>query len=626
MGNSLTWRITAVLLLISFFLFVGCKSTDHFDTPDTTSPHSQKVVLATQTAVPTSTATPLSTPPHTNTPSPTPTSTPTATAVPIIAMGNPRAVILSTPEPQDNARCGIVDLLDFPLDPPDALNVSYGGPGFARFRGRYDQYHAGEDWQLLRGRANLGVPVYAIGHGRVTYAHPHGWGTDQGTIIIRHTFADGSSVLSFYGHMDPESVTLRAGDCVERGQKIAEIGQPRTPPHLHLEIRTHMPDEPGPGYWPVDPTIAGWLSPSQFIWNNRMASMPGVMWTRPFSSESIQYIDQIEENTFLALEDDQLVGLNAADGSLRWQRALTGTVTSALVDASQSLLYSVNRSGQVVAYPLVDTEEGTRTLSEEALWQVDLELVGLPTLLPLPDGGMVVSVRQDLTAVAANGDLLWQTKLEQAPLDWLLTADQLILTVTDRQGPIYSLTASGFQVWPIPLHGRPLRVGDQIWLYAPDGLYRLDTATQTAELLYQLLPHFLDLGSIVALPEGSAILAYRDHDDSRLIAFNPDGTVQWQRSYAQLGATELQLLLHNNQPYMLVQSGRDISTQLKLYAIDKQNSTLRHIFTGGTRTPLVGGNWFVSVNDDLLLINVGGGSMAALNPDRAVSLIFPVVR
>ena len=32
--------------------------------------------------------------------------------------------------------------------------------------------------------------------------------------------------------------------------------------HEHFEIRTHMPEEPGPGYWPTDPTEAGWLPPS----------------------------------------------------------------------------------------------------------------------------------------------------------------------------------------------------------------------------------------------------------------------------------------------------------------------------------------------------------------------------
>ena len=208
MGNWLIGRKTAVIFVVGFFLFAGCKSTDS-DAPLAALQSSQETALATNTAVPTPTATPLPTNTATATPSPTPTFTPTATAVPITITGDPRTVILAEPQPQDNALCGIVDTLDFPLDPPEALTVSYGGQGFGRFRSRYDQYHAGEDWQLLRGRANLGVPVYAIGHGRVTYAHPNGWGRDKGVIIIRHTFADGSTVLSFYGHMEPDSVTLQ---------------------------------------------------------------------------------------------------------------------------------------------------------------------------------------------------------------------------------------------------------------------------------------------------------------------------------------------------------------------------------------------------------------------------------
>ncbi len=618
MGKSWIGRKTAVILLIGILLFVGCRTVE-VDAPLAMLPSNQETVTATQTAVPTATPLPTHTP--TATPSPTPTVTPTATAVPITITGDPRTAILHDPEPQDNSWCGIVDLLDFPLDPPDALTVSYGGRGFGEFRSRYDQYHAGEDWQLVHGRSNLGVPVYAIGHGRVVWAHPHGWGTDQGVIIIRHIFADGSTALSFYGHMDPESVTLRSGDCVVRGQKIAEIGQPRTPPHLHFEMRTHMPDEPGQGYWPVDPTEAGWLPPSPFIWNQRMAAMPGVVWTRPFSTEGTRYIDQVDGNTLMVLEDGQLVGLDAADGSLRWQHALTETVTSAMVDASQPWLYATDQSGQLAAFSLLTGAEETTPLAADPRWLVDLDGVGAPTLLPLPDGGVVVSVRQDLTAVSANGDLLWQAELEQRPFDWLLTDDQLILTSSGQQGSIYSLTAAGLQAWPISLSGHLIQVGEQIWLYSHEGLYRLDPAAMTVEQLAPLALSRGNLVNIIALPDGGALIAHRDRDDARLIAFNPDGSVQWQRSYAQLGLGDLRLLRHNDRPYLLLQTGSDITTQFKLFAIDIPNSTLHHIFTGGSRTPQPNDNWFVSVNDELLLLNVGGGSMVGLDVETAVLLL-----
>lgn len=622
MGRSLTWPKAVAFPLVVFLLLAGCQAAGP-GAPPAAPPGSPVAALATPTAVPTATATPLPSPTATATPSPTASPTPTPTPLPIPVTGDPRAAILHDPEPQENALCGIVDLLDFPLDPPDALNVSYGGRGFGQFRSRYDLYHAGEDWQLVRGRSNLGVPVYAIGHGRVTYAHPYGWGTDQGTIIIRHTFADGRTVLSFYGHMDPDSVTLRAGDCVVRGQKIAEIGQPRTPPHLHFEIRTHMPDEPGPGYWGSDPTEAGWLPPSPFIWNNRMAAMPGVAWTRPGTAEDPQFVGVVNGNTLLALQDEELVGLDVADGRLRWRRTLTETVTSVVVDAHQTQLYMVTRPGQVTAYPLLAADEATTTLAEAPLWQVDLNKVGLPTLRPLPGGGVVVAVRQDLTAIAASGEVLWWARLAQPAADWLLTADQLILSVTGHQGPVYALTASGLQTWPMPLNGQPVSAGSQIWLATYDGLYRLDPLTMTADRLYQLPRSTLGAASVVALPDGGALLAHRELGGGRLIALRPDGTIQWQRAYKQPEVAEMQLLLHQGQPYLLVQTGSDITTQILLYAIDMQNPALQHIFTGGTRTPRPGGNWFVSANDTLLLINVGGGSLAALDPAVAFPLVFP---
>jgi murein DD-endopeptidase MepM/ murein hydrolase activator NlpD len=100
-----------------------------------------------------------------------------------------------------------VDVLDFPLDPPNGADAS-GGSDFGVFRSRYGKFHSGEDWWGVRGRQSFGEPVYAIGHGLVTYAEPEGWNRDKGVIIVRHIFDDGREVLSFYGHLDPPSVLL----------------------------------------------------------------------------------------------------------------------------------------------------------------------------------------------------------------------------------------------------------------------------------------------------------------------------------------------------------------------------------------------------------------------------------
>jgi murein DD-endopeptidase MepM/ murein hydrolase activator NlpD len=208
--------------------------------------------------------------------------------------------LMSIPVPQNGAPCGLVDTLDFPLNPPDGEDA-VGGGDFGNFRRRYDKYHTGEDWGF--GSSNFGSPVYSIGHGRVTYAQPLGWGVDQGVVIVEHTFRNGSTLLSFYGHLDPPSIILKAGDCVQRGDQVGEIGRPRTRPHLHFEIRSHMPDTPGPGYWPVDPTRAGWLPPSATISNYRLAISPGVRWTRPNISWSAKGIGVLNDDVFVAVED-----------------------------------------------------------------------------------------------------------------------------------------------------------------------------------------------------------------------------------------------------------------------------------------------------------------------------------
>tara|TARA_B100001248_G_scaffold226858_1_gene185019 strand:- start:2535 stop:3038 length:504 start_codon:yes stop_codon:yes gene_type:complete len=99
------------------------------------------------------------------------------------------------------------------------------------------------------GRPHLGIdiakpvgsPIYAAHSGRVVYTgsrHYRGFGK---LIILEHPSGWGS----MYAHLD--SYSVREGDWVERGQKIARIGMTgrTTGAHLHFELRKHKK--------PVDP-------------------------------------------------------------------------------------------------------------------------------------------------------------------------------------------------------------------------------------------------------------------------------------------------------------------------------------------------------------------------------------
>ncbi len=562
---------------------------------------------ATATLPPTATFTPSPTL------TPTPTPTPTPTAVPMIVSSNPRDARLRAPVAQAGAACGIVDVLDFPMDPPDAENVTRGGQDFGVYRDRYDSYHAGEDWWVSRGSGNFGLPVYSIGHGTVTYAEPLGWGRDQGIVIVRHIFSDGSTFLSFYGHLDPPSITLEAGECVVRGQKVGEIGRPRTPPHLHFEIRTHLPTEPGGGYWDVDPTQAGWLPPSQTIWEQRNTTAPGIIWSWPITEEGSVPVGLIDAQTFLLIVDQELVAVDLIDGSLQWRLAVDFAVAQAMVDETQQRMYVVSRQGEVVAYRLAQGADATLQPDPTPLWQQNLAVVGMPTLISMPDGGLLVAVRQRLFGLAVDGRLVWEAELPSDLLDWVMADNQLILASSGRSGMLWTVTTDGPEAWLDSRNGRFLAQGNLLLLYANDGLYRLDVARQTAVPFYSLPPTFGGSNDVVPLADGGILVLHSDSYDRRLIVLNPDGGLRWERSVRRSVPGNMTLHAAGSKVYLVSFNDRVANHDLSLYAIEYAQPELTHLFTGGTRLRGYNDTWVQLVGENLLLLQIGGGNLLALD-------------
>jgi murein DD-endopeptidase MepM/ murein hydrolase activator NlpD len=564
---------------------------------------------------PTPTPRPLPTATATATPSPTPTAT--ATALPLTAAGELRTGRLQPPVPQRGAPCGVVDLFDFPMYPPDAANVT-GGQDFGVFRQRYGRYHAGEDWWGASRQATLGLPVYSIGHGRVTYAQPLGWGRDQGVMIVEHKLQNGQTVYSFYGHLDPAAVLRRPGDCVARGDLIGQIGDPSSTPHLHFEIRSHAPQEPLGGYWSRDPMAAGWLPPSQFIWGQRIASAPGVQWTRPPLAGGRQPLGLVNGDTLLLVEEGALIGLNMPDGAVRWRYSGENGVTSAALDPARPVVYVTGRSGPVQALSLLDSRgepAGPPALS--LLWEVDLEMVlGTPTLIPLPEGGVIVFVRRQLFGIDAGGRLNWVHGSAGQPVGWLSLPDRLILSTAGGESGLWHVDGAGLHSWELGLSGYPILAGDSVWLHARDGLYRLDAARQTAALHYALPPGILGGSSAVAMPAGGLLLAHADGRDRRLLAFDGDGSLRWERSYGRLLNGRVQLFTTGGEVYLVAEESEGAPGNVSVFVLETANPRLYRVFSGGTRSPRPAdtGAWPAG---EWLVLHIGGGHTLSLDARQA---------
>ena len=558
-------------------------------------------------------------------PSPTPTAT--STAVPVTISGSPRAAVAGAPIANGNAPCGVVDLFDFPLDPPDAQSAR-GGGDFGIWRNRYQKFHAGEDWRAVNGD-NFGQPVYNIGHGLVTYAEPNGWGRDKGVVIIQHTFADGSSLLSFYGHLDPPSVTLKPGLCVTRGQQIGKIGRPRTSPHLHFEIRTHLPYQTGTGYWAEDPTQEGWLPPSLTIWQKRIASSPGILWAKSITGPAVKSLGLTDDQVLVAQAGDSLLGIDIKSGETNWEYAIPQGNDAFLLDSSRPILYTAGQLGTVEAFRLpANLEENGQAAGQqelESLWTVDLDLVGQPQLLPLPAGGLLSTYWDKSVAISPEGDLYWPPIEGIRPNDWVDYEDQLIISSMGNGRSLYTITAKGPIQWPEELSGILKTHGEQILLYNQDGLFQLNPETLTAEQRIKLPGIRPDLADMIVLSDGSILISHMDQADRRLILLDQNGAIIWQRSIKPLGLGQTKFLEINGLPILILQDVQNDLLNIKVYIVDGLSGDLTLVFEGGSRSAASQNNDFRALTDNQLMINVGGQIITVLDLLAAEDGIVPAV-
>ncbi len=159
----------------------------------------------------------------------------------------------------ETASTRLADGFDFPVGKPEA-------EGYYKARGFRPNGHAGEDWDGVRGGdTDLKDPIYCIGDGIVVFARDvhMGWGK---VVIVRHGYKEDGGVRyidSLYGHLD--SILVKRGQKIRRGQQIATMGTAhgQYDAHLHFEIRKNI--EIGMSKSKFSKNYSNYFSPTEFI-------------------------------------------------------------------------------------------------------------------------------------------------------------------------------------------------------------------------------------------------------------------------------------------------------------------------------------------------------------------------
>ena len=607
------------LLILFFFSACASQGSDQdlgrtlVEVSSTPSPSSITKIIAVHSPTPSPTSTPTRT--HTSSPSPTPT------AHPAIISGNPRGYQLLNPTPTYGAPCGLVDTFDFPLDPPNGEEAT-GGFGFGSYHQGYEKYHAGEDWGF-RNRSNLGQSVHSIGHGQVTYAAPNGWGLDKGTVVVCEATCNGTT--TFYGHLDPPSVTLQTGDCVRRGDKVGEIGNPRTPPHLHFEIRYHLPNSTGHGYWSTDPAEAGWLSPSQTIWESRLKASPGIVWTLPYVEGLTMGLGTYQED-YLFIQEGMIKAIDPLNGNITWQKVISDTIRNAVLVGPPGVntittqifpgrrdidrVYLFELGGDLTAYGLESPIE--------ALWRADLNAYSTANLIPLPGGGFLVADRRRTIAIDSTGRTLWEEDVGSFPGSWARYKDQVIFSSDDG---LWTADLDSAEAWDWPITGIVTVSGENLYIYAEDGLYSANIENDNNTLLHSFFGTNLDQGAIAPVRDGGLVVLHTNAYDRRLLLFDETGRLVWERSIKELLRGQWQLYSRDDEVYLLHIYSSYAGTTVDIYAIGLDSAAFTHILSSGSRRAFVRNTWIRSMGEGLWLLNTDGGPIGAFDLKAAYARI-----
>jgi hypothetical protein len=126
----------------------------------------------------------------------------------------------------------------------------------------------------------------------------------------------------------------------------------------------------------------------------------------------------------------------------------------------------------------------------------------------------------------------------------------------------------------------------------------------------------LRLGDAAPLPGGGLIVAHADADDRRLIAFDADGAVTWQRSYSEISRGSTTPIVAGGQVFLLSQEN-DAGSDMTLFGLDMSVPDLIRLFRGGARPNYGASALAWPLDDGRLVLRAAGEILVALDLEAA---------
>lgn len=131
----------------------------------------------------------------------------------------------------------------------------------------YPGFHTAVDLEVTLEERNKPVSVYSIADGTVRQAwFVNGYG---GLMVIEYNI-NGQAYTAYYGHMDVSTFTVKSGDRVKAGQKLALLASACTDANGHTRKHLHFGLHKGKdvvvaGYVDTKKELDNWIDPREII-------------------------------------------------------------------------------------------------------------------------------------------------------------------------------------------------------------------------------------------------------------------------------------------------------------------------------------------------------------------------
>jgi hypothetical protein len=233
-------------------------------------------------------------------------------------------------------------------------------------------------------------------------------------------------------------------------------------------------------------------------------------------------------------------------------------------------------------------------------------------------GGVLVADRRRIIAVDLEGRIQWNDAVRTHPQSWGRYKAQLLLSTGDG---LVTADQEGLDIWGWQTTGLVSASGEDLYLYAEDGLYRADFDIKTGILLKELEGTILDQAAISPAGDRGLVLIHTNGHDRRLLLIDFTGRVVWERSLSSLSRGSWYLFSDQDDVYLMHTYSVLSNLTVDIYVIDLESAVLTHIIRTGSRRAFSRNTWLDHMGDGLWLLNTDGGPLGAFDLQAAYERI-----